>query len=108
MHHWCKRSIDLYCYITPLETNGVAYFIAINVNANQSAIYQLHLHLFIASLECNLLLGFSLRTLLHLFDNKFHLVGIKWLIWLRTAVANSVRDTFYQFTCNPNNSTLGL
>ncbi|MNH40591.1 hypothetical protein D3C79_1019340 [compost metagenome] len=78
------------------------------MNTDKRRVHQLHFDVFVARFKCDLLLRLYLGTLLYLLDDEFHLSYIEWTVWLRTTVANCVRNTLHQFAGNTDNHALRL
>src|ERR1044072_5544498 len=100
MYHWRKRRIDLDRHIFALESDRIADFIPVNMNTDESAIYQFNLDILVACFKRDLLLSFALCTLLDLFNDEFHLLNVKRFVRLRATVLDSVCHTLDQFACD--------
>ena len=108
MHHRRKCRINLHCHVPPLKADRIRHFVAVNMNADQCRVNQLHLNILIASFQRNLRLCLALCPLLHLLDDEFHLGNVQWLIGLRPAIANRVGHALDQLTGDTDDHPLGL
>ena len=68
------------------------------MNADDCAVDQFHLNLWIASLKSNLFLGLDSSALLDFINNEFHLGCVELALWLRPFVVDRRGQTFDKFT----------
>src|SRR6266702_4482329 len=108
VHHRGKCGVDLDGDVLALEANWVANLVAINMDADDSAVYQLDFDVLVTSFPGDFLLGASLGAFLNFLDDKFHFIEVEGFIWLRALIADSLSDTLYQFASNADYRSLSL